>query len=151
MQKLADRNCLGCECEQLKQEIAGLKESLRNYEIKEEVKQPSMNDEMARQLVESNVKVINGRYEIVLTNLPDNYVCALNRTTNLCRNALKNVKLKDILEETFQEMISEDWIAPVNDVALSDTKAWCLPFFITKQDKARVVFDGAALLLKERH
>ena len=46
-----ERDCDGCECMHLKQEIAGLKESLRNYEI-------------ARQLVESNVKVINGRYEI---------------------------------------------------------------------------------------
>ena len=109
-----DRDCDRCECEQLKQEIAGLKESLRNYEIEDEVKQPSINDEIARQLVESNIKIINGRYEIpvplkmdVVTNLPDNCVCALKRTTNLQPNALKNIKLKDILEETFQEMISE--------------------------------------------
>ena len=65
-------------------------------------------------MVESDVKVINGRYEIpvplkigVRTTLPDNYVCALKRTTNLRRNALKNVKLKNILKETFREMISE--------------------------------------------
>ena len=100
-----DRDCDGFECEQLKLEIVGLKESSRNHEIKDEIKQPSINDEIARQVVESNVKVINGRYEIpvplkmdVVTNLPDNYVCALKRTTNLHRNALKNVKLKDILE-----------------------------------------------------
>ena len=61
--------------------MAGLKESLRNYEIEDEVKQPSINDKIARQVVESNVKVINGRYEIpvplkmdVRTNLPDNHV-----------------------------------------------------------------------------
>ena len=72
-----------------------MKESLLNYEVK----QPSINDEMARQLVESNIKVIIGRYEIpvpskmdVVTILPDNYVCALSRITNLRRNALKNVK-----------------------------------------------------------
>ena len=59
-----NRNCDRCECEQLKQEIAGLKESLGNYEMEDEVEQPSINDEMARQVVESNVKVINGRYEI---------------------------------------------------------------------------------------
>ena len=110
-----DRDCDGCECEQLKQEIAGLKESLRNYEIEDKVMQPSMNDAISRQMVESNVKVINGRYKIpvpikmdVVTNLSDNYVCAVKRTTNLRQNALKNVKLKDILEETFQEMIFED-------------------------------------------
>ena len=145
------RDCDGCECKQLKQEIAGLKESLRNCEIEDEVKQPSINDEITRQLVEPNEKVINGRYEIsiplkmdVVTNLPDNYVCAFKRTTNLHRNALKNVKLKDILKETFQEMISKSWIVPVDDAILSDTKCWHLPFFVTKQDKAKVVFDGAA-------
>ena len=91
-----DRDCDGCECEQLKLEIAGLKESLRNYEIEDEAKQSSTNDEIARQVVESKVKVINGRYEIpvplkmdVVTNFPDNYVCASKRTTNLRRNALK--------------------------------------------------------------
>ena len=30
----------------------------------------------------------------------------------------------------------------VNDATLSDTKCWYLSFFVTKQDKARVVFDG---------
>ena len=145
------RDCDGCECEQLQQEIDELKESLRNYEIEDEVKEPSINDEIIRQLVESNVKTINGRYEIpvplkmdVVANLPDNYVCALNRTTNLGRNAIKNVKLKDILEETFQEMISEGWIVSVDDAILSDIKYWYLPFFVTKQDKARVVFDETA-------
>ena len=107
---------------------------------------------MARQ--ESNLKVINARYEIpvplkmdVMTNLPDNYVCALNRTTNLHRDALKNVKLNNILKKTFQETISENWIVPVNDAALSDFKCWYLPFFVTKQDKARVVFDGTATFI----
>ena len=124
---------------------------MRNYEIEDKVKQPSIYDEIARQMVESNVKVINGRYEIpvplkmdVVTNLPNNYVCALKQTTKLRRNALKNVKLKDILEKTFREMISEGWIVPTDDVILSDTKCWYLPFFVTKQDKARVVFEGAA-------
>ena len=41
-------------------------------------------------------------------------------------------------------MISEGWIVPVDDAILSDTKCWYLPFFVTKQDKARVVFHGAA-------
>ena len=146
-----DSNCDECECEQLKQEIAGLKESLRNCEIEDEVKQPSINDEIARQLVESNIKVINKRYEIpvplkmdVVTNLLDNYVCTLKRTTNFRRNAPKNIKLKDILGETFQEIIFEGWIVPADDAILSDTKCWYLPFFVTKQDKARVVFDGTA-------
>ena len=124
---------------------------MRIYKIEDEVKQPSINDEMARQLVESNVKIVNGRYEIpvplkmdVVTNLPDNYVCVFNRTTNLRQNALKSVKLKDMLEDTFQEMISEGLIVRVDDAILSDTKRWYLPFFVTKQDEARVMFDRAA-------
>ena len=44
-----DRDYDGSACEQLKQEIVGLKESLRNYEIEDEVKQPSMNDEITGQ------------------------------------------------------------------------------------------------------
>ena len=80
----------------------------------------------------------------VVTNLPDNYLCALKWTTNLSRNALKNVKLKDILEETFWKMISEGWIVPTDDEILSDTKCWYLLFFVTNQNKAMVVFDGAA-------
>ena len=124
---------------------------MRIYEIEDEVKQPSINDEMARQLVESNVKIVNRRYEIpvplkmdVVTNLPDNYVRGLNRTTNLRQNALKSVKLKDMLEGTFQEMISEGLIVRVDDAILSDTKRWYLPFFVTKQDEARIMFDRAA-------
>ena len=35
-------------------------------------------------------------------------------------------------------------MVPVDDAILPDTKCWYLPFFVTKQDKARVVFDGAA-------
>ena len=80
----------------------------------------------------------------VVTNLPDNYVCALKRTINLRQNARKNVKLKDILEETFREMISKSWIVPTDDVILSDTKCWYLPFFVNNQDKAMVALDGAA-------
>ena len=59
-----------------------------------------------------------------------------------------NVKLKNILEETFSEMISEGWIVLANDAILSDTKCWYFPFFVTKQDKPRVVFDGAASFIE---
>ena len=40
-------------------------------------------------------------------------------------------------------MISKGWIVPVNNATLSNTKCRYLPFCVTKQDKARVVFDGA--------
>ena len=60
----------------------------------------------------------------------------------MCQNALKNAKLKNILKETFRGIISKGWIVPT-DVILFDTKCGYLPFFVTKQDKARVVFNGA--------
>ena len=53
-----------CSCEQLKQEVSFLKHCLRNYEIKDELIQPSKNDEITRLLVEPNIKVIDNRYEI---------------------------------------------------------------------------------------
>ena len=58
------QGCDGCECEQLKQEIAGWKESLHKYEIEYEVKQSFTDHEMACLLVESNVKAINNHYKI---------------------------------------------------------------------------------------
>jgi len=102
--------------------------------------------------VEPNVKVVNGRYEIpvplkddVAKNLPDNYVSALNRTSNVHRNALKNDRLRAMLTDTFHEIISEKWIVPVEDNAPEDVCCWYLPFFVAKQDKPRVVFEGAAI------
>ena len=35
-------------------------------------------------------------------------------------------------------------MVPTDDAILSDTKCRYLPLFLTKQDKARVVFDRAA-------
>jgi len=74
-----------------------LKESEQNYERENEEIQPSTNEEIARELVETNVKIKNGRYEMpvpfkveTLKPLPNNYPCALNRTQFLRRNALKN-------------------------------------------------------------
>ena len=50
-----------CEtCNHLKQEIATLKESVRNFEREDELIQPSKHDEIACGMVEANVKVING-------------------------------------------------------------------------------------------
>ena len=56
----------------------------------DEVIQPSVNDDIARQLVESNVRVKNGRYEIpvplktnMLKSLLNNHSNALNRTKSL--------------------------------------------------------------------
>ena len=53
-----------CDCQQLKFENLVLKESLRSYELEDEVIQPSKNDEIVRELMESSVNVVNDRYEI---------------------------------------------------------------------------------------
>ena len=59
-------------------------------------------------------------------------------------NAQKIAKLKGMLSETFKEMISKGWVVPVDDGGATDSRCWYLPFFVTKQEKSRVVFDGAA-------
>ena len=138
-------------CKHLKQEIAMLIESVCNFEKEGGLIQPSTKDEIARGLVEANVKVKNGRYEIpvpfkpdVLKTMPNNYIWAVKQTQSLRRNAKKSAKLKGMLFETFKEKILEGWVVPVHDVGATDCKCWYLPFFVTKQEKPRVVFDGAA-------
>ena len=66
------------------EEIASFKESVRNFEKEDDLIQPSTNDEIARGLVEANVKMKNSRYKIpvpfkpdVLKFIPNDYTCAL--------------------------------------------------------------------------
>ena len=40
--------------------------------------------------------------------------------------------------------ISEGWIENVEGKLVHDNGCWYLPFFVTSQEKSRVVFDGAA-------
>ena len=134
----------------MKSQIKSLKEILREYELEDEVTQPFRNDEKARELVERDIKVVNDRYEIpvplnmeVVKSLPNNFEYVLERTNAVRCSALKNVTLKQILLETFRELIDEKWIVPVDRNATMG-KVWYLPFFVTKQEKARVVYDGAA-------
>ena len=140
-----------CDCEQLKDKNLLLTQKVREYEIQDEILHPSKNDEVAREIVETNVKVINDRYEIpvplkadLVKTLPNNYKNALNRTQNLRCKTLRNSDLKKLLTDTFQEMIAESWIVPVDKGSPGDSGSWYLPFFVTKQEKSRVVFDGAA-------
>ena len=72
------------------------------------------------------------------------YSNALNRTRSLRQKALKNDELKRMLVDTFCEMVNEGWIVPIDGEDLSDDGCWYLPFFVMKQDKQRVVFDGTA-------
>ena len=94
---------------------------------------------------------MEGRYEIpmplkceIIDKLPNNCVGAVRRTESLRRSALKNVNMKLMLTATFQEMIAEGWILPFDETNVNNSPCWYLPFFVTRQDKPRVVFDGAA-------
>ena len=145
-----DASCNVNECDRLKLEITSLKERLRNYELDDEIVQPSQNDELTRQLVEPHIKVVNERYEIpvplktdVVSSWSNNFTGALERTKSLPCKALKDPKLKLTLTETFQELVHEGWLVPLKD-GTCDNRSWYLPFFVTKQNKTRVVFDGAA-------
>ena len=59
----------------------------------------------------------------VLKMLPSNCQSALKRTLPLRRNAARNPKLKSILQDTFAELLREEWLVPV-DGALVDDHAW---------------------------
>ena len=41
-------------------------------------------------------------------------------------------------------MIDKGWLVPVVNSKFVHDRCWYLPFFVSKQDKPRVVFDGAA-------
>ena len=80
-----------CNCKESnyewKSQIKSLKETLREYDLEDEVTQLSRNDEKARELVERDIKVVNDRYEIsvplnmeVVKSLPNNFDYALERT-----------------------------------------------------------------------
>ena len=139
-----------CECERLRSEVSDLKECLSKQGLEDEIIQPSRNEETARNLVESKVKLVEGRYEIpvplkpdVASNLPDNFHSAANRTATLRKKALKDTRLQKVLIDTFNELINEGWLVPVEE-SVATGNCWYLPFFMSKQDKPRVVFDGAA-------
>ena len=66
------------------------------------------------------------------------------KTDSVIRNAQKSAKLKGMLFETSKEMLSEGWVVPASDGGATDSKCWYLPYFVTKQEKPRLVFDGAA-------
>jgi len=119
-----------------------LKKNLRKLKLEDEVLQPSKNEEIARKLVESNVKVLNGRYEIpvplktdVADKLPNSYNNVLNRTLMLYKKALKNDELKCILVDTFRELIGEGWLVPESGPISNQEKCWYLPFFILFLDR----------------
>ena len=74
--------------DELKQEIASLKNNLREYELNDQMLMPSKTDELD---VETNIKVVDNRYEIpaglplkynMVGRLPNNYQYVLERTNS---------------------------------------------------------------------
>ena len=142
--------CNKNDCVKLRQEVSALREQLRRYILEDEKIQVSTSDEITRELVEPNVNVVNNRYEIpvplkvdVVEALPNNYAYTLDRNFLLRKSALKNNCVKKTVIETFYKIISNEWLVPV-DSNPSRKPCWYLPFFVTKQAKSRVVFNGAA-------
>ena len=140
-----------CECAKLREENVALKPLIRQYELQDEMVQPSRNDELAYELIESDITVKDTRYEIPvpfklekLQTLPNNYENALNRTLSLRKTALRDSQLQQTLADTFSELICEKWIEPIEDLSSCVKPTWYLPVFVTKSAKPTVVYDGAA-------
>ena len=139
-----------CDSERLRVELSDLKEVLRRQELDDEVIEPSKSEKLARELVEPNVKLVDGRYETpaplksdIVNSLTNYFHSAVDRTATFRKKALKGVGLKRILADTFHELIDKGWLVPVVDSEFDHDKCWYLRFFVSKQDKPRVVFDGA--------
>ena len=140
--------CNKNDCVKLRQEVSALREQLRHYILEDEEIQASTSDEITRKLVELNMNVVNNRYKIpvplkvdVVKALPNNYANALDHNFLLQKSALKNNSVKKTLIDTFHEIISNEWLVPVDSNPLCKP-CYYLPFFVTKQAKSRVVFNG---------
>ena len=96
--------------------------------------------------------MVEGRYEMpvplksqMVNDLPNNYENALERTMSLRKTTQRNPSLKQTLVDTFTELITENWIEPVEEnICAGVNSIWYLPFFVTKTAKPRVVYDGSA-------
>ena len=102
-------------------------------------------------LVVPFIRVVDGRYTMpipfktdILKELPNNYAIALKQTLSLRQSAAINSQLKETFTDTFTELLKHDWIVPADKNENDSHKNWYLPFFVTKTDDPKVVYDGAA-------
>ena len=130
--------------------IANLKETIRNLSVEDEVTQPSINDSMTQRFVEQEARVIGGRYEMpvplkeCIKTLPNNYGLAAKRVAVLRQSMLKRPQLREALLNSMQELKKHEYILPVADAELLCKPVNYLPYFLTNQNKPRVVYDGSA-------
>ena len=80
----------------------------------------------------------------MIDKLPDNYENALKRTLALRTKAMRNPDLY-VLNDTFTELIAVGWMEPVGTCPVEIPVSY-LPFFVTRTDKPRVVYDGVAMI-----
>ena len=74
----------------------------------------------------------------MVNDLPNNYENALKRTMLLPKTTQRNPSLKQTLVDTFIELITENWIEPVEEnICVGINFTWYLPsFFCYKNGKA---------------
>ena len=128
-------------------EIAALKGQLRDLAVQNEALDLSRTDEIAKGLVEPNVKLCDDHFEIPLPlkadiELPNNLALARDRAIALRKKALKQHDLCEFLVETMQNLKSNGYIEKANESVYNSRHEWYLPYFVTSQAKKRIVYDG---------
>nr|XP_039258906.1 uncharacterized protein LOC120335470 [Styela clava] len=119
----------------------------------------SREDKYALQLMEDNIKMVDGHYQSPLPwkpgcpEFPNNRDAVMRRTNNLGKRLLKNDVLRDKYCSTMAEFIKKGWARkiPAAEFEAPIGKAWYLPHQpVTseqKPGKVRLVFDAGARYL----
>ena len=128
-------------------EIVELREKVRELLLENEEIGQSRSDLLASDMVEPNVKMKGGHYEVPVplkanVNLPNNFVLAAERMEGLRKKALKQPDAYEFLVESIRELKNAGYVEPVVNVDASLGKTWYLPYFVTSQVKKRIVYDG---------
>ena len=118
-------------------EIAALKGQLRDLAVQNEALDLSRTDEIAKGLVEPNVKLCDDHFEIPLAlkadiELPNNLALGRDRAIALRKKDLKQHDLCEFLMETAKfEIYIESYIEKANE-SIYDSRHECyLPYFVT--------------------
>ena len=130
------------------QKILELQQTIRDLSIQDEAIQLSVCDRKAQQIVEDNTRVVDGRYEMpvpfkdTIDTLPSNFQLATKRLSSLRQRMLKNPEHMQAVAETMSMLKQQGYIIPA-DPHFQGKKNY-LPYFLTSQDKPRIVYDGSA-------
>ena len=127
-------------------EPASSKGQLRDLAVQNEALGLSRTDEIAKGLVEPNVKLCDDHFEIPLPlkadiELPNNLALARDRAIALRKKTLKQHDFCEFLVETMQNLKSKGYIEKANESVYDSRHEWYLPYFVTSQAKKRIVYD----------